>query len=166
MAEKKGIAKFFKVSVEQFDFDWIETVKNFDSPYDRIKLPKRATSGSAGYDFYSPLSFDLKPGESIKIPTGIRARIEDGWVLMLFPRSSLGFKYRLLLNNTVGIIDADYYNAKNEGHIFAAITNCGNKPLHINEGDAFMQGVFVQHGYVAGDKADGKRVGGMGSTGA
>lgn len=166
MPVKNKIAKFFKVTVQQFDYDWIETVKNFDSPYDRIKLPRRATTGSAGYDFFSPLTFDLKPGETIKFPTGIRVKIDDGWVLMLFPRSGLGFKYRLQLDNTVGIIDSDYFNAKNEGHMFVKLTNCGNKPLHIDEGDAFMQGVFVPYGITVDDDSDGIRTGGFGSTGA
>ena len=85
--------------------------------YDGIRLPKRATAGSAGYDFFAPAAFTLKAGEMTKILTGIRARIDDGWVLKLYPRSGLGFKYRLQLNNTVGIIDSDYFYSDNEGHI-------------------------------------------------
>ena len=72
-------------------------------------MPRRATSGSAGYDFFTPVEITLKPGETIKVPTGIRANMEEGWVLQIFPRSSLGFKFRLQLNNTVGIIDSDYW---------------------------------------------------------
>ena len=122
------IAKFEKVSFEQFKKDYIDCFNEEDEVkikeiYDLIKLPKRATKGSAGYDFYSPITFTLKPCEIIKIPTGIRVKIEDGWFLANFPRSSLGFKYRLQLNNTVGIIDADYYNALNEGHIMSKLTN-------------------------------------------
>ena len=100
----------------------------------------------------------------IKFPTGIRARIDDGWVLMMFPRSGLGFKYRLQLNNTVGIIDSDYFNANNEGHIFVKLTNDGDKPLTIKAGEAVVQGVFVPFGIVTGDDADGVRTGGFGST--
>ena len=114
----KRIAKFMKVSPEQFAEGWKDTFGDTDTEtlekiYEEIKLPVRATSGSAGYDFFSPLSFELKPGETIKIPTGIRVQMEEGWVLKLYPRSGLGFKYRLQLNNTVGIIDSDYFYSDN-----------------------------------------------------
>ena len=121
----KRIAKFEKVSFEQFKSDWEDTFpgkNDVNEVYDGIKLPKRATTGSAGYDFYTPKAFTLKPGETVKIPTGIRVRIDDGWVLKLYPRSGLGFKFRLQFNNTVGIIDSDYFNSSNEGHIFCKIT--------------------------------------------
>ena len=108
----RRIAKFHKVSREQFAEGWKDTFGQVteaetEAVYDSIKLPKRATAGSAGYDFYSPLSFELKPGETMKIPTGVRAEMDEGWVLKLYPRSGLGFKYRLQLNNTVGVIDSD-----------------------------------------------------------
>ena len=101
-----------------------ETLKEI---YDRIKLPRRATAGSAGYDFFAPVDIILNPGETIKIPTGIRVWMEPEWVLKCYPRSGLGFKFRLQLNNTVGIIDSDYYNSDNEGHIFAKLTNDSNE---------------------------------------
>ena len=164
MNNKNKIAKFSKISEEQFNKDWNETFENVPAFYNQIKLPNRATTGSAGYDFFSPLTFDLKPGETIKIPTGIRVYILPDWVLMLFPRSSYGFKYRLRLENTVAIIDSDYYNAKNEGHIFAKLTNCGNKTLHVNKGDAFMQGVFIPYGITTDDNTTEQRTGGLGST--
>ena len=142
------IAKFEKVSFQQFKKDYIdcfneESDDKIKEIYDNIKLPKRATKGSAGHDFYSPISFELKPNEIIKIPTGIRVKIEDGWFLANFPRSSLGFKYRLQLNNTVGIIDADYYNALNEGHIMSKLTNDTkeSKVVVIKQGEAFCQGI-------------------------
>ena len=158
------IAQFMKVSNEQFKKDWDDCFPKLICPYDQIKLPKRATTGSAGYDFYTPVGFNLKPGETIKFPTGIRARIDDGWVLMMYPRSSLGFKYMLQLNNTVGVIDSDYFNADNEGHIFIKLTNMGKKNLHIEAGEAVVQGVFTPFGIVAGDDASGIRTGGFGST--
>ena len=149
MAEFKRIAKFYKVSKEQY-------LKSFDnknneeilSIYDDILLPKRATKGSAGYDFFAPFDIVLNPGETIKVPTGIRVSMEENYVLKLYPRSGLGFKYRLQLNNTVGIIDSDYYNSKNEGHIFAKITNDSNegKVLHVDKNTGFMQGIFVEYG--------------------
>lgn len=134
--------------------------------YASIKLPKRATKGSAGYDFYAPFAFSLPPGSTIKIPTGIRVKMDEDWVLQLFPRSGLGFKYRLQMNNTVGIIDSDYYNSDNEGHIFAKITNDSNegKTLEIGAGMGFIQGIFLQYGITVDDDADGIRNGGFGST--
>ena len=143
----KRIARFEKVSREQFVFGWMDAFNTgigvYDS-YDKVKLPRRATSGSAGYDFFALRDIELAPGESAKIATGVRVNIEEGWVLTLYPRSGLGFKYRLQLANTVGIIDSDYYYSDNEGHIFAKITNDSNegKTLQISAGEGFMQGIF------------------------
>ena len=158
------IAQFMTVSRARFDADWLAVFGDIPSPYDTLKLPRRATAGSAGYDFYVPAALTLDPGETIKIPTGMRCRIEPGWVLMLFPRSGLGFKYRLRLDNTVGIVDADYFGAKNEGHIFIKVTNEGTKTLTLNAGDAFAQGVFLPFGITEDDGASEARVGGFGST--
>ena len=152
------IAKFFKVSLSEF----IKSGTKED--YESVILPTRATSGSAGYDFFSPKEYKVAAGETVKIPTGVRVKIDGGWVLQIFPRSSLGFKYRLTLNNTVGIIDADYYNADNEGHIFIKMTNCGNENLIIEKGKAFAQGVFTPFGITVDDECDKKRTGGLGST--
>ena len=170
----KRIAKFEKVSWTQFQKDYVDTfgedttidmddVKNI---YDDINLPVRATSGSAGYDFKSPINFKLKPGSTIKIPTGIRVKIDDGWVLKCYPRSGLGFKFRLQLNNTVGIIDSDYYDSDNEGHIFAKLTNDSNegKTVEVRAGDGFMQGIFVEYGITLDDDVTEVRNGGFGST--
>ena len=165
------VAKFEKVSISQFIKDFKDTFNNFSDGeiiniYNEIKLPKRATKGSAGYDFFSPISFALKPNESIKIPTGIRVKIEEGWFLANFPRSGLGFKYRLQLNNTVGIIDSDYYNALNEGHIFSKITNATNegKTIEVLKGQGFVQGIFIPFGITIDDEANEERIGGFGST--
>ncbi|MBR5597239.1 MAG: deoxyuridine 5'-triphosphate nucleotidohydrolase [Lachnospiraceae bacterium] len=167
----KRIAQFFKVSFKQFEMgmkDIFPTMseKEIEELYMDIKLPKRATTGSAGYDFCTPFGFTLKPGETIKIPTGIRAKMEENWVLKLYPRSGLGFKFRLQLNNTVGIIDSDYFNSDNEGHIFAKITNDSNedKVLSLEKGAGFMQGIFLEYGITVDDDADGIRNGGFGST--
>ena len=134
--------------------------------YNRIKEPKRATIGSAGYDFYAPFDIELKPGETIKVPTGIRCEIEEGWVLTIYPRSGLGFKYRLQLNNTVGIIDSDYFSSSNEGHIYIKITNDSNenKIVSIKEGEGFAQGIFLPFGITIDDDASEIRNGGFGST--
>lgn len=160
----KRIAQFEKVSLSQFCEGC--GAENAARIYEEIKLPRRATSGSAGYDFFAPYDITLRPGETAKIPTGIRVRIDDGWVLSIYPRSGLGFKYRLQLNNTVGIIDSDYYRSDNEGHIFIKITNDTNegKTVEIPAGTAFAQGIFTEYGITVDDEATGVRNGGMGST--
>lgn len=164
MPEFKRIAKFEIVSEAQFvnscDKD------NAVEIYQNLKLPQRATMGSAGYDFYAPFDIVLAPGETIKIPTGIRVYMEANYVLKLYPRSGLGFKYRLQLNNTVGIIDSDYYHSDNEGHIFAKITNDSNenKTVTLKKGEAFMQGIFVEYGITFDDDTTAIRNGGFGST--
>ncbi len=165
----KRIARFEKVSFEQFKKDFIDTFgesENIEKIYEDIKLPKRATKGSAGYDYFTPIDIKLKPGETIKIPTGIRAYMEEGWVLKNYPRSGLGFKFRLQLNNTVGIIDSDYYYSSNEGHIMAKITNDSNenKEVYVKAGDGFIQGIFVEYGITFDDKVSDIRDGGFGST--
>lgn len=163
----KRIARFEKVSATQFCEGYRDCYgEDGTAIYKTLQLPRRATAGSAGYDFRTPRALTIAPGETVKIPTGIRAYIEDGWVLKLYPRSGLGFKYRLRLNNTVGIIDSDYYNADNEGHIFVKLTNESNdgKTLTLNAGDAFAQGVFVEYGITFDDDADAPRRGGFGST--
>lgn len=166
------IAKFEKVSFEQFEKDWKKqnpdcSEEEIRRIYDRLKLPKRATSGSAGYDFYAPVSFSLEAGEEILMPTGIRARINSGYVLVLVPRSSLGFRYRIQLDNTVGIIDSDYYFADNEGHMMCKLINDSRqgKKLELSEGSGMVQGIFLPFGITEDDDADGIRTGGFGSTG-
>ena len=157
------IAKFMFVSRERFEADWeFETA----CPYDELILPRRGTAGSAGYDFYSPVDFTLAPGEVIKIPTGVRAKIDEGWVLIICPRSGQGFKYRLQLYNTVGVIDSDYFGADNEGHIFIKLTNVNRegKVLNVKKGEAFAQGIFLPFGVTEDDDALDKRTGGFGST--
>lgn len=165
------IAKFHKVSKEQFEKDFKDTFPaigkdSITDTYQNIQLPRRATSQSAGYDFFSTLSFVLAPGESIKIPTGIRVEIEENWVLKIYPRSGLGFKYRLQLNNTVGVIDSDYFYSDNEGHIFIKITNDSNegKEISLDKDMAFAQGIFVEYGITMDDDVTDIRNGGLGST--
>ena len=167
----KRIAKFEKVSIEQFREGWTDAFGEVDETelreiYEAVRLPKRATAGSAGYDFFAPARISLAPGETVKIPTGIRVWMEPEWVLKCYPRSGLGFKFRLQLNNTVGIIDSDYYYSDNEGHIFAKITNDSNegKSLEVKAGDGFMQGIFVEYGITLDDDVTEVRNGGFGST--
>lgn len=166
----KRVAKFHKVSYEQFEGGFSGEFPNYDGSirdvYESIALPKRATSGSAGYDFYTPISLTVLPGETVKIPTGIRCEMEANWVLKCYPRSGLGFKFRLQLNNTVGIIDSDYFYSDNEGHIFAKLTNDTNegKTVELKVGTGFMQGIFVEYGITVDDDVQTVRNGGLGST--
>ena len=157
-----SIAKFTHVSEAQY----AEAMQGQAClPLNEIALPKRATAGSAGYDFVSPVEVTVEPGETALIPTGIRAEMDPGWVLLLFPRSSLGFKYSLRLANTVGVIDSDYAFAKNEGHIMVKLRNPLSVPVTIGRGDRFCQGIFLPYG-TAEEEADfSAREGGFGSTG-
>ena len=158
-----SIAKFTHVSEQQY----AEAMAGQDClPLSEIPLPKRATAGSAGYDFVSPLEVTVPAGGTALIPTGIRAEMEPGWVLMLFPRSSLGFRHALRLSNTVGVIDSDYAFAKNEGHIMVKLRNPLSEPVTIGRGERFCQGVFLPYGTAEEDEtAFAERSGGMGSTG-
>lgn len=173
------MAQFSKVSYEQFKKDWTEEFsgltqdiaweevdKHVRNLYEKIRLPKRATMQSAGYDFFSPMSFKLEAGKSIKIPTGIKCEMYDGWVLCLFPRSGHGFKYGVHLANTVGVIDGDYVESDNEGHIFVKIVNDSSiaKEITICVGDAFCQGIFLPFGITLDDEVNEVRRGGFGST--
>ena len=164
-------AKFYKVSYEQFEEGFLDYNANASKEiihniYNELKLPKRATKGSAGYDFYTPIDVYLKPGETLKIPTGIRCEMNERWVLMIYPRRGLGFKYRLQLNNTVGVIDSDYFYSDNEGHIFIKITNDSNegKIVDVKKGQGIAQGIFMQYGIVEDDDVSELRNGGFGST--
>src|SRR5690606_13930289 len=158
-SKKRG---FEKISFEQYVKDVGGERHELAEEYLDIKLPQRATSKSAGYDFYSPFSFELEPGETIKIPTGIKAYMQDDEVLKIYIRSSLGFKYDVTLSNNVGIIDADYANALNEGHIWIKLINHGDKTLSINKGEAIAQGIFDKYLKVDNDTpVKDERVGGI-----
>ena len=158
-----SIAKFTRVSEGQY----AEAMGEREGflPLSEIPLPKRATRGSAGYDFVSPLEITVPAGGTALIPTGIRAEMEPGWVLMLFPRSSLGFRHMLRLANTVGVIDSDYAFAKNEGHIMVKLRNPLDTPVTIGRGERFCQGVFLPYGTAEEEEDFAERSGGMGSTG-
>lgn len=131
----------------------------------RLKTPERATEDSSGYDFFAPFSFTLAPSESIIIPTGIKAYMNKDNELLIFPRSSLGFKFEMKIANTLAKIDSDYVdNEKNEGHILIKITNGDEKEMGIEQGDAFCQGTFYKYLVTMDDTVQRKRVGGIGST--
>lgn len=163
---------FEMISVEQLKKDWEElnwpmtgenSLENAE-----IVMPRRATYLSAGYDIFAPINIILHPGASITIPTGLKIRLPDGFFLMIVPRSGLGFKYQIGLANTVGIIDADYYNnPTNEGHILVKLVNHGDKYCTIMAGQAFCQGIVMKHFILDDDlalKEAETRKGGIGST--
>lgn len=153
---------FHKISTTQY---WLDKMDDY-IPYNEIKLPKRATKCSAGYDFYSVTDFTLQPGESIKLPTGIHVHLDDDKFLAIVPRSGLGFKFRTQLDNTIGIIDADYVHSNNEGHIWIKITNDSKSGdvLEIKQGDAICQGIIMQYFTTEDDNVTTQRNGGFGST--
>ena len=162
-------SSFSKVSKEQFDNDCAKICVgenyseiNMDT-YADIIIPTRATKGSAGYDFHMPYDLELKPNVYYTIPTGIRAKFIQGAFLAIVPKSGLGFKYGMRLANTIGIIDSDYYNSDNEGHIMIKFSV--DRPLTLHKGDKFCQGIFILYGVTLDDDADGIRNGGFGSTG-
>lgn len=173
--ENKGVLhmnKFEKVSYEQFKKDLLKfypdkTETEVSHIYDGIKLPKRATKGSAGYDFYAPIPIHLISGSTMIVPTGIKVNLDMDKVLVLAPRSGHGFKYRAQLDNTLGVIDSDYFFSDNEGHIMAKIT-CDAKNDYtlwsVEQGKAFMQGIILQYYTTVDDNTIEERNGGFGST--
>ena len=159
--------KFEKISFEQWEKDldyWSEPITNF--LYEQIKLPKRATMFSAGYDIFAPYDIDIPPKGTVKVPTGIRAILDEDKFLAIYPRSGLGFKYKMQLYNSVGVIDADYSNSDNEGHIWAKFYNDSpdGKTITIKQGEAMCQGIIQQFFKTDNDEANGIRNGGIGST--
>ena len=174
MSAKEGVARFSKISLASFNKDYKENFPfgqryslddmEITAVYNSIKMPNRATKYSAGYDIFCPIDIKLKSRETIKIPTGLRCKMDDDIVLMIYPRSSLGFKYRMMLENTVGIIDSDYYNSDNEGHIFIKFTNHSKDELIIKRATAFAQGIFMRYYKTIDDESYNERNGGLGST--
>ena len=165
--------RFEKVSEEQYLKDTIGDMPvNFEimsailQEYRDIKLPARAHKGDAGYDFFSPVDFTLNVGETIKLPTGIRVILDEDKFLAIVPRSGLGFKYRLQLDNVVGIIDWGYSLSDNEGHIFCKMTNDGKqgKKVEIKKGQAFAQGIILKYYTTEDDDVNSTRNGGFGSS--
>ena len=134
--------RFEKISFQQFKKD----IADDKELYDSYNLPARSTKASAGYDFFAIQSFEIKPGEIKKIPTGVKALYPDDEALMLFVRSSMGFKWNVRMGNQVGIIDADFYNnPDNEGHMWFALQNQGDKTFKVDVGGAFGQGLFMKY---------------------
>ena len=149
---------FEKVSLNEFE-------KNYDKSLYDFDLPSRSTKKSAGYDFFAPSDFIIKKGECLKIFTGVKACMEERDVLYLYIRSSFAIKYGLVLKNSVGVIDSDYYNnPDNEGNIIFVIENTSDNDFEIKKGTRFAQGVFMNYLTIDDDNSFDKRNGGIGST--
>lgn len=173
-----GIARFEKVSFDEYkkvrklgfstnnlDPTLFVSKSSLLKEYESIQLPKRSTLGSAGYDFKLPFEFIILPHSSLFIYTGIKCSLSNGYVLMLYPRSSLGFKYKLSLDNTVGIIDSDYYNnPDNEGHIIVKMTNHSDNTLPIKSNQSYVQGLIQKYYITNDDYVEIVRNSGIGST--
>ena len=157
------VARFGHVSAEQYESMMKD--RGAHPAVEDIPLPRRSTRGSAGYDFTAPADTVIPPGETRLIPTGIRCEMEEGWVLLIVPRSSLGIRHGLRLANTVGVIDSDYAFAENEGHIMVPMRNPSDREVVIARGERFCQGVLVPFGIAEETEAFARRSGGFGSTG-
>lgn len=149
--------KFSKISLAEYQ-------KANGVNYDNIKLPCRGTVGSAGYDFFLNEDTTFPAGQSVLVPTGIRCEMDSNVCLLIFPRSSLGFKHKMTLDNTVGVIDSDYYYADNEGHIMIKMTNNSDKSISLSAGVGFAQGILLPFILTDDDKTERARKGGFGST--
>lgn len=163
--EKISKAQFFKDFAEYIEAECLD-VRDSEAIYNSIKLPKRATTGSAGYDIFAPYDIIIPPKGTVKVPTGIRVFLDDDKFLAIYPRSGLGFKYKMQLYNSVGVIDADYSNSDNEGHIWAKFYNDSpdGKTIAIKQGEAMCQGIIQQFFTTLDDETEGIRNGGIGST--
>ncbi len=152
-----SVALWKKVSEKQFAADG-------GVDYQNISLPKRATDGSAGYDLFAADLYVFAPHQQIAVASGVRCQMRRNFVMFVLPKSGLGVKYNLRLANTVGVVDSDYYGAKNEGHLLVHLIN-GDKPLTIDKGQAYAQAVFLKFYKAKEQRPKDKRLGGFGSTG-
>lgn len=162
--ERVSSAEYWNAVQGVLEVPVAEIEKNaFQDEYEGIKLPMRAHCGDAGYDFFSPFSFTIEPMQQLLIPTGIRCLLDEDNVLLVLPRSGLGFLGIQLLN-TVGVIDSGYYKSDNEGHIIVGIRNMGVRPVVVDAGQAFAQGIIVKYQLADEQEIAKKRNGGFGSS--
>lgn len=168
----RKVAKFEKISWGQFQKDYVDTfgegktinMDDIRKIYDDIKLPCRKTRFSAGHDISIPFNITLPSKEKLMIPTGVRCKMDTDYVMIIAPRSSLGIKKGLRISNTIPVIDSDYYDADNEGHIFVSVINDGKEPIKFKVGDNIVQALFVPYGIADDNVVIAERTGGIGST--
>jgi dUTP pyrophosphatase len=157
---------FKQISQKQWDNDFCNILEMNRVDYSKHQLPKRGTKNSAGYDFFSPINEIIPAHGTAKIPTGVKVYMQPDEVLMIYPRSSIGFKTNIRLSNTAGVIDSDYYNnLDNEGHIWIKFYNPTDEDYRIFIGDKIAQGIFTKFLVTDDDNTDQNRTGGLGSTG-
>lgn len=153
--------KFEKISFEQFSKD----IKEDINLYNEYNIPKRATKGSAGYDFELVQDTLFKKGEVTKVPTGIKCKMNNNIVLLLIVRSSIGIKKRLVMMNQTGVVDSDYYNNEdNEGHMYAFLKNDSEEDVFLKKGERFLQGILMPFVLADEEEVVVTRTGGTGST--
>lgn len=165
------MSHFEKVTFEQWKADCgVKGLpdKELKEWYEGIRLPVQATASSAGCDFYMPFNLNFESGSTFRVATGIRwvtdGENDRGKVLLILPRSGLGFRYGIRLTNTVGVIDADYCDSDNEGHIIISLQNPSGTDVLLDEGKAFCQGIVVSYDIPEGAESVSARSGGFGST--
>ena len=130
-----------------------------------IKLPIRATKISAGYDFSSPISITIQPKSKEIIWTDVKSYMQEGEVLILDVRSSIGIKKGLMLANTIGVVDMDYFsNINNDGNIGICLYNMTDEPVHIEQFERIAQGIFIPFLVSDNGNTEEERKGGIGST--
>jgi dUTP pyrophosphatase len=157
---------FKQISQKQWDNDFCNILEMHRVDYSKHQLPKRGTKNSAGYDFFSPINEIIPAHKTAKIPTGVKVYMQPDEVLMIYPRSSIGFKTNIRLSNTTGVIDSDYYNnPDNEGHMWIKFYNPTDEDYRIFIGDKIAQGIFTKFLVTDDDNTDQNRTGGLGSTG-
>ena len=165
MSEER-LRGFEQISQKQWDNDFNNILEMHQVDYKKHQLPKRGSKTSAGYDFFSPINEIIPAHGTAKIPTGVKVFMQQDEVLMIYPRSSIGFKKKLMLVNTTGIIDSDYYeNPDNDGNIGFAFYNMSDVDVLIKAGERVLQGIFTKYLITEDDNADEVRTGGTGSTG-
>ena len=161
---------FEKISLEQWlkDYDPMDCNESYATrKYEEIELPKQGTKRAMGMDFFAPYDIVIPSHCYATIPTGIRWVLEESeppFGLIIVPRSGLGFKHGIRLANTIGVIDADYQFADNEGHIMIKLYNPSDEDVEIEQGKGFAQGIVTPYFICDGAKSDEDRTGGFGST--
>lgn len=169
MRFEKVTLQTFKQELRKYGFGWMPE-NEIETAWNNIKIPRRATKGSAGYDVEAPIEFHILPHDKVIVPSGLKAYFPPEQIgthyLALFDRSSLSIKRGVNLTNQTAIIDSDYYGSEeNEGCMLIALTNTNDHVVKFQAGERVVQGIICRHEVTDDDDADGIRHGGVGSSG-